>query len=74
MALRNEVLNSRASIPLVFELSQDHGDRLISHSQAKRVVANLEKFTDVTFDFKRITRVGQSFVDQLFSSFQQQHP
>jgi hypothetical protein len=56
------------------ELAKEHGQRLISRSQAKRVVLNLDRFDAVTFDFKGIEMVGQGFVDQLFRVFQQQHP
>ena len=59
---------------VIIELAKEHGQRLISRSQAKRVAAQLEWFKEVTFDFKGITAVGQGFVDQLFRVFQQQHP
>ena len=59
---------------VIIELAREHGQRLISRSQAKRVVANLDKFKQTTFDFKGVTIVGQGFVDQLFRVFQQQYP
>ncbi len=55
-------------------LAQEHGQRLISRSQAKRVVSNLEKFNVVTLDFKHVSLVGQGFVDQVFCVFQNANP
>jgi hypothetical protein len=37
------------------------------------IVAQLDLFKDVTFDFKGVTIVGQGFIDQLFRVFQKQH-
>ncbi len=50
------------------------GDRLISRSQAKRITRNLENFTHITLDFKKVNIVGQGFVDQVFRVYQSQHP
>lgn len=51
---------------IVIKLAQFPGERLISRSQAKRVLRNLEKFTHATLDFTDIQAVGQGFVDQVF--------
>jgi hypothetical protein len=59
---------------VLVELAKQHGARLVSRSQAKRVLAQLDLFEEITFDFKAVTIVGQGFVDQLFRVFQQQHP
>ena len=59
---------------VIIKLAKEHGQRLISRSQAKRVTANLDKFTEITFDFKEIKIVGQGFVDQIFRVFKNQHP
>jgi hypothetical protein len=59
---------------VLVELAKEHGARLVSRSQAKRVAAQLELFQQITFDFKGVTIVGQGFVDQLFRVFQQQYP
>lgn len=50
------------------------GTRLLSRSEAKRVVAGLEKFTHVTLDFAGVERVGQGFVDEVFRVFADAHP
>jgi hypothetical protein len=59
---------------IIIKLAKEHGPRLISRSQAKQVTANLDKFTEITFDFKEIKIVGQGFVDQIFRVFKNQHP
>lgn len=49
-------------------------DKLVSRSQAKRVVANLEKFHTIVLDFDHIEAVGQGFADELFRVFHNKHP
>ncbi len=48
-------------------------DKLISRSQAKRVVANLDRFHTILFDFDHVTAIGQGFADEIFRVFQRQH-
>jgi anti-sigma regulatory factor (Ser/Thr protein kinase) len=48
--------------------------QLLSRSEAKRVVAGLEKFAHVTLDFHGVERVGQGFVDEVFRVFADAHP
>ncbi len=55
-------------------MAREHGQRLISRSQAKRVVKNLDQFSHVTLDFKHVEAIGQGFADQVFRVFKQQHP
>jgi anti-sigma regulatory factor (Ser/Thr protein kinase) len=59
---------------ILINLAQEHGDRLISRSQAKRITANLDDFAKVTLDFTKVHIVGQGFVDQIFRVFQTQRP
>lgn len=59
---------------MLIDLAQAHGERLISRSQAQRVTRNLEKFTHVTLDFKKVQAIGQGFVDQVFRVYQNQRP
>lgn len=49
-------------------------DELISRSQAKRVLARVELFRKVVFDFKDVALVGQAFADQIFRVFANEHP
>lgn len=50
------------------------GTIYISRSQAKRLVANLEKFALIVLDFQGIETVGQAFVDEVFRVFRSSHP
>ncbi len=66
---------------LAFEKTKIHvdlakllGEKLISRSQAKRIVRNLDKFTHITLDFKKVDSVGQGFVDEIFRVYQSQYP
>ncbi|MHB8742750.1 MAG: STAS-like domain-containing protein [Sulfuricaulis sp.] len=49
-------------------------DQLISRSQAKRLLARVELFKKVLFDFKEVDTVGQAFSDEIFRVFAKQHP
>lgn len=52
-----------------------YGDEmLISRSQGKRLVASLNKFKTVLFDFEGVESIGQAFADEVFRVFQNQHP
>ena len=46
----------------------------VSRSEAKRLLANLEKFRQVALDFKSVESVGQGFADEVFRVFRQRHP
>jgi len=52
----------------------EYGTSFISRSEAKRLVANLERFRVVVLDFHGVERVGQGFVDQVFRVWANQHP
>ncbi len=46
----------------------------ISRSQARRVLAGLEKFKVIVFDFDKVSVVGQAFADEIFRVFHQKYP
>lgn len=46
----------------------------ISRSQARRVLAGLDKFKTVVLDFKGVQTVGQAFADEVFRVWQKNHP
>jgi anti-sigma regulatory factor (Ser/Thr protein kinase) len=50
------------------------GDVLISRSQAKRIVARLEKFSEVVLDFEGIKSITPAFADEIFRVFRLSHP
>jgi len=49
-------------------------DNLISRSQAKRLLARVELFEVVVFDFTGVDTIGQAFADEIFRVFANQHP
>ena len=49
-------------------------DKLISRSQAKRLLARVEQFRTVLFDFSEVDTIGQAFADEIFRVFALQHP
>lgn len=59
---------------LLVDLSQLKDEHLISRSQAKRVLMNIEPFTIVTLDFSKVKTVGQGFVDEVFRVYKLKHP
>jgi hypothetical protein len=46
----------------------------VSRSEAKRLLANLEKFSEIVLDFRDVKSVGQGFADEVFRVFAQRHP
>ena len=63
---------SKTVVPV--RLAQYGADPLISRSQAKRVVAGLDTFSKVIFDFEGVEAIGQGFSDEIFRVFQNSHP
>jgi len=51
-----------------------HGEKLVSRSQAKRVMARLERFREVVLDFEGIEEIGPAFADEIFRVFRREHP
>lgn len=55
------------------KLAQYGNDRLISRSQAKRVLARVELFKVVLFNFEGVPTIGQGFADEIFRVFANAH-
>ncbi len=55
-------------------LAQYGDEKLISRSQAKRLLARVDKFKVVVFDFTDVESIGQAFADEVFRVFKKQHP
>ena len=49
-------------------------EQLISRSQAKRLVARIDRFKVVVFEFAGVDMIGQAFADEVFRGFAQAHP
>lgn len=50
------------------------GERLVSRSQAKRIMNRVEKFKHVILDFEGVDSVGQAFADEVFRVYKNNHP
>jgi len=48
------------------KLAQYGNEKLVSRSQAKRLLISVEKFHYIIFDFKEVTSIGQAFADEIF--------
>ncbi len=58
---------SKTIVPV--RLAQYNNEKLITRSQAKRLIARVEKFDTVVLDFKLIETIGQAFADEVFRVF-----
>ena len=56
------------------KLAQYGNDKLISRSEAKRLLERVELFKIVIFDFSNVDSIGQAFADEIFRVFALQHP
>ncbi|MHB1512991.1 MAG: STAS-like domain-containing protein [Acidiferrobacter sp.] len=54
-------------------LAQYGDEQLMSRSQAKRLVARVEKFKIVILDFNGVDMIGQAFADEVFRVFAKRH-
>ena len=63
---------NKTIIPL--KLATYDNEKLISRSQAKRVLARVERFTNVVFDFEDVPAVGQAFADEIFRVYASKNP
>lgn len=68
----NEYAFNKTVVPM--RMAEYGDERLVSRSQAKRLLTGLNKFAIVLFDFEGVDFIGQAFADQVFRVFQNQHP
>lgn len=68
----NEYGFNKTVVPV--RLARYGNENLISRSQAKRLLARVELFKTVLFDFSEVQSIGQAFADEIFRVFAQQHP
>lgn len=55
-------------------LAQYGEERLVSRSQAKRLLERVDRFKTVLFDFNEVEAIGQAFADEVFRVFVNRHP
>jgi hypothetical protein len=68
----NEFGFTKTVVPV--NLARYGNENLISRSQAKRLLARIELFKVVVFDFKDVPIIGQAFADEIFRVFASSHP
>ncbi len=56
------------------KLAQYGEEKLISRSQAKRLLSRVDQFKSVVFDFEGVAAIGQAFADEIFRVFARSHP
>jgi DNA-binding transcriptional ArsR family regulator len=62
----------RTQVPVA--LARQGTENLVSRSQAKRLLARLDRFKEVILDFSDVPTVGQAFADEVFRVFAETHP
>jgi hypothetical protein len=73
MAEWRGTMQNRA-ITIMMRDEQPVGDVLMARSQARRLMARLERFTTVLLDFTGVATIGQAFADEVFRVFSPAHP
>ncbi|MDH5376810.1 MAG: DUF4325 domain-containing protein [Gammaproteobacteria bacterium] len=71
-AAPDEFQFNKTVIPV--RLAQYGNEKLVSRSQAKRLLSRVEKFQYVIFDFDGVASVGQAFTDEIFRVYAQNFP
>ena len=46
----------------------------VSRSEAKRLLVNLDRFSEIELDMRNVQQVGQGFADEIFRVFTSKHP
>lgn len=68
-----EMLNNAIDTSRVIVKLFEHGTRFVSRSEAKRLLAGLERFREVILDFAGVEGVGQGFADEVFRVWVREH-
>ena len=63
---------SKTHVPIL--LAKYEKEQLLSRSQARRVLARFERFSEVMLDFQGVEMIGQAFADEIFRVFQREQP
>jgi anti-sigma regulatory factor (Ser/Thr protein kinase) len=59
---------------VVVNLLRSQGEKLVSRSQARRLLVRLERFREIILDFKGVESIGPAFTDEIFRVFARVHP
>jgi hypothetical protein len=63
-----------ASIVVPVALAKINTENLLSRSQAKQLLARIDRFKEVILDFKDVDFIGQAFADEIFRVHQNRFP
>ncbi len=63
---------TKTHVPI--QLARYEGEQLVSRSQARRLLARVERFEEVLLDFQGVITIGQSFADEIYRVYQHEHP
>jgi len=61
----------RTHVPVL--LAKYREEKLVSRSQAKRILARFDRFEEVLLNFTGIDFIGQAFADEIFRVYSQKH-
>ena len=65
---------SKTQIPVKLLSYGEKNALLYSRSQARRLLARLDKFENIVMDFEGVEDIGQGFADEIFRVFANAHP
>lgn len=65
---------SKTMIPVKLVAYGEQECLFMSRSQARRLLARLDKFENIELDFSEIDEIGQGFADEVFRVFANEHP
>lgn len=54
-------------------LAKYENEKLVSRSQAKRLLLRIERFKHIVFDFEGVSSIGQAFADEIFRVYANKH-
>jgi anti-sigma regulatory factor (Ser/Thr protein kinase) len=63
---------STTHVPI--SLARYPNEQLVSRSQARRVLARFNRFSEAILDFSDVSTIGQGFADEIFRVFSKAHP
>jgi anti-sigma regulatory factor (Ser/Thr protein kinase) len=63
---------AKTHVPL--KLATFGDESLVSRSSARRVLARVDRFSEVILDFRGVRSIGPAFADEIFRVFSRQHP
>lgn len=63
---------TKTKVPV--KLLKYEGEELVSRSQAKRLIARFDRFSEVILDFSGVKKIGRAFADEIFRVYKNKNP